>query len=137
MKRDPRLRGLSSEHHQALVLARRLEHHDAWCAADGRALATRFAAELEPHFHVEEELLLPALRAVGQSELAARTDHDHAAIRGLVIAAASGDGDAARRLGQLLTQHVRWEERELFPACEAHLASAVLDEVARRTPPPR
>ena len=29
------------------------------------------------------------------------------------------------------------EERELFPACEAHLESAVLDEVARRAPPPR
>jgi hemerythrin-like domain-containing protein len=41
---------------------------------------------------------------------------------------------AARAFGERLGDHVRFEERELFPACEATLSDDVLDEVARRVP---
>ncbi len=127
VKRDPRLQGLSSEHHQALVLARTLE--------TGRAvpdLAARFAAELEPHFRIEEEMLLPALAAAGEETLVRRTLDDHAALRALVADPASGVA-----FGRRLREHVRFEERELFPACEAHLGDEVLEAVAARSPRPR
>src|SRR5699024_3719240 len=73
MYRDPRLRGLSSEHHQALVLAVTLKKaaksgDAAMLDAAAKELAERFETELDPHFIVEEELLLPALRARGSSE---------------------------------------------------------------------
>lgn len=135
MKRDARLRGLSSEHHAALVLARWLSGREAgWTHADGMELGRRFDAELEPHFGVEDALLLPALRQAGASELAERTARDHARLRALVAAARVGDRLAAGAFGRDLGEHVRFEERELFPACEQLLSDAVLDEVGRRAP---
>src|SRR5690625_5561136 len=88
MYRDPRLRGLSSDHHQALVLAVMLKKaaksgNEATLKAAAQELAERFERELDPHFIVEEEVLLPALRARGASEydLIERTEVDHAWLR--------------------------------------------------------
>lgn len=135
MKRDRRLRGLSSEHHQALVISRMLaDTAGAWNAAEGAALSRRFEIEIEPHFRTEEEVLLPALRAAGAVALADRTLEDHTFVRTKVREAHTGDRDAARALGERLLDHVRFEERELFPACEELLLGEVLDEVARRCP---
>ncbi len=139
MKRDPRLRGLSSEHHQALVLARsftELAEAAAWSIEEAEGLGRRFDRELEPHFRVEEEVLLPALRAAGAAALVERTEADHAFLRTSVAAARTGVVAAARAFGERLHEHVRFEERELFPACEATLPGEVLDEVARRAPKP-
>ncbi|MBX3184562.1 MAG: hemerythrin domain-containing protein [Polyangiaceae bacterium] len=133
MKRDPRLRDLSSDHHQALVLARHVSREPEWSAALGEALAARFEQELEPHFHIEEELLLPALRSAGEAELALRTQREHDTLRSLVRQAAEGSAVAARDFAELLTLHVRFEERQLFPTCETALNDAELDAVATRT----
>jgi hypothetical protein len=123
VKRDPRLRELSVDHHHALVIARRAPARDAaW-------LREVFEAQLAPHFAVEEELLLPALARAGGADLVARTLEDHQALRALV---AAGDGAA---FAERLVAHVRFEERELFPACEARLAAEILEEVARATAP--
>lgn len=140
MKRDLRLHGLSSEHHDALVLARtlaRLAASGAATADDARSLAERFDRELEPHFAIEEAVLLPALRAAGEDALASRTEADHVALRNHVLAARRGDTGALAAFAERLSEHVRFEERELFPCCEARLDAAVLDEVARRSPKPR
>jgi hypothetical protein len=124
VRRDPRLRRLSAEHHRALVLARR-----AW-REPAAALRARFEADIAPHFEIEERVLLPALAAAGEAELVARTLADHRALRAELEAAEAGDPYAAARFGERLTAHVRFEERELFPRCE-ELPSEVLDEVSR------
>ena len=135
MKRDPRLLGLSSQHHRALVLARALAQEPLdWSREKGLAFGARFDAELEPHFLIEDEVLLPALRRVGATLLAERTEADHAFLRATMVAARNGEGMAARAFGERLGDHVRFEERELFPACEATLSDEVLDEVAARAP---
>lgn len=135
MKRDPRLRGLSSQHHQALVLARALIQEPLdWSLEHGLAFGERFDVELEPHFRIEDEVLLPALRRAGAVALAERTHIDHAFLRETVLAARRGDRVAARAFGERLGEHVRFEERELFPACEALLSDEVLAEVANRAP---
>ncbi|MDZ7780607.1 MAG: hemerythrin domain-containing protein [Gemmatimonadota bacterium] len=137
MKRDPRLRGLSSDHHQALVLARRVGHRAEAGTLDmdlARDVAERFRDELEPHFGVEEEVLLPALRDLGENELPDRTLDDHAFLRQRVRAAEDGDAEALADFAERLHDHVRFEERTLFPACEARLPDAVLEEAARRAP---
>src|SRR5690606_8894377 len=121
MKRDPRLRGLSSEHHQALVLARTL----TTLVAEGRIEAAaaelegRFLRELEPHFRVEERLLLPALREVGEVALVEQTEADHAFLRAAAAAVRAGQRDALTGFAERLVEHVRFEERALFPCCEA------------------
>lgn len=139
MKRDPRLHGLSSDHHQALVLARRVRSRandatvdDALAAEVGR----RYREELRPHFIVEEEVLLPALEALGEHALVGRTLEDHAFLASRVEEAENGALEALAEFAERLTAHVRFEENELFPACEAKLDDAVLDEAARRAPHP-
>ena len=135
MKRDPRLLGLTSQHHRALVLARALAQEPLdWSREKGIAFGARFDAELEPHFRIEDEVLLPALRRAGPTPLAERTEADHAFPRATLVAARNGEDVAARAFGERLDDHIRFEERELFPACEATLSDAVLDEVARRAP---
>lgn len=133
MKRDPRLQSLSSEHHRALVLARRLAALAQVAAADGaRELQAAFAQQLEPHFHVEEELLVPALLAAGQSALARRLADEHASLRASATAIAAGEYPRLVDFANGLTEHVRFEERELFPCCEQCLPDSVLDAVERR-----
>ena len=77
---------------------------------------------------------MPALERAGAEELVERTAEDHALLRGHLVAARAGDGRAALAFAMRLSDHVRFEERELFPACEELLPSEVLDEVARRAP---
>lgn len=130
MKRDPRLAGLSVEHHRALVLARRVESGSV-AASD---LRTHFERDLEPHFAIEERVLLPALRSGGHAAIADRTQGEHDRLRRAVEIANDGEPDTLRGFASLLVAHVRFEERELFPACEAHLPVAVLDEVSKHRP---
>jgi len=126
MKRRPWLRPLSDDHHGALVLARRVRRA-AQQARSASALAklwsevaARFAAELEPHFAVEERWLFRALEAAGETALPARALADHARLRDLVRAEPTAA--AALELAERLESHVRFEERELFPRAESLLA---------------
>jgi hemerythrin-like domain-containing protein len=137
VKRDQRLHGLSSDHHAALVLARRLERASAsGDAALVGAVSQAMEAALEDHFRIEEEVLLPALREAGELEMVARVEVDHRLLRAEAAGARAGDLAAAAGLAERLREHVRFEERELFPRCEVVLPGAVLDEVARRAPKP-
>jgi|SRR5690606_22206529 len=140
MKRDARLQGLSSDHHQALVLAREIR----LALEDGRAdaaLAARvvemFDREIEPHFLIEDEVLLPALRDAGASEFVTRTEEDHAFLRASVAKMREQERAVLAAFAQRLFEHVRFEEAELFPRCEQVLPDDVLKEVARRAPHPR
>jgi len=137
MKRDVRLHGLSTDHHHALVFARRVADAVVKGRVDTAFLAelrARFDAELAPHFAIEEELLLPALREAGIEALVERTLRDHAELRAHLSAAEGGSREGAEAFAALLADHVRFEERELFQACEERLSASVLEEVARRAP---
>lgn len=135
MKRDVRLQALSSDHHHALALARRLL--DLLAAGQAEASLAReveacFAADLEPHFRIEEEVLLPGLRAAGAPALVQRTEADHEALRRAAAAISAGDLDQIAAFADRLLAHVRFEERELFPCCEACLDGEALEEASRR-----
>lgn len=125
MKRDPRLHGLTSDHHQGLVIARRV----AQGRLDAAALRERFDAELEPHFRAEEELLLPPLQAAGEGALVSRTLAEHAEMRAHLAASERGEPGRLEAFAALLDQHIRFEERVLFPAAEARLSGADLERI--------
>jgi hypothetical protein len=132
--RDPRLRRLSSDHHHALVLAldaRRASDAGTETVADGwdRVLAA-FSRDLDPHFAVEESILLPALEAAGQAPLAERTRREHAQLRALAASRAEDPRARLASFAALLEAHVRFEERELFEAAQRSLAPSVLEAVA-------
>ena len=138
MKRHPELLQLSREHYGALKLAR-----DARRAAESeeasavRALAQRvvqtFAAELDPHFCVEEQGILVLLAQAGQHDLVARTLADHTELRRLAKALATPDADTLLRFAELLGTHARFEEREVFEAAQARLAIDPVSNEARCT----
>jgi len=136
MNRDARLHGLTSDHHHALVLARRVaREHATSGAALVRIVREAFERELAPHFAVEEEVLLPALAEAGASDLVDRTREEHAMLRGHLAAVVAGDVARLADFAALLERHVRFEENELFPAAE-RLADEVLEAVAGRRPHP-
>ena len=125
MKRSDFLIGLSREHHSALVWAKRAQRganvgDDA--AALMHSLVTLFDRELAPHFAVEEADLLPLLQAHGTTELIARLLAEHAALRAEVVRLGEGCAAALAPFGRALADHVRFEERELFPVIESILA---------------
>ncbi len=124
MQRSPLLQPLSREHHQALKLAKRCARAAATGDAEQIARACdaalqAFAAELEPHFQVEERELLPDLHTNTGLALVQRTQADHRALRELCTGLQHRDGAALAEFSSLLHAHVRFEERELFPFIEA------------------
>jgi hypothetical protein len=134
VKRIAELRDLSDDHHDALVLARRCRQwaklDDAGALASAwRRIDEAFAAQLAPHFEIEERHLLPGLDAIGEPELAARIRGDHAALRALVAEPARGQ-DAVERFGRLLESHVRFEEREAFEVAQSRLPAPALRAIA-------
>lgn len=133
MKRSEALIPLSHDHHQALFVAKLLR--DAPDASDrGESARSAFMEfwqnDGEVHFRIEEELLAPGagLPAGVATDGLTRMREEHALIRGLVGSlAAESDPDQLRDLGQALSDHVRFEERELFPLIEETLAGDQLE----------
>lgn len=121
MKRSPALIHFSREHHPALVLAKRIQR-----AADSEFAALQpsiaFLAALEKHFVEEETQFAPTLPALPQ--LAERFRDDHTALRALMHRLHKGELAALAEFAQRLEAHVRFEERELFPALELLASSA-------------
>ena len=132
MKRSPELLPFSREHHVALGHALRLRRATP---EDVTVVVASFLAFLlgpgRSHFAAEEELLAPEVPAE-HAELGRRmlSDHDEILRRAERLGLDPEAGEA-RRLGELLSRHVRFEERELFPVIEACLSSERLREIAR------
>lgn len=120
MKRSATLIPLSREHHAALTLAKACERaalsgsEDVVIQTCQRALR-EFENQLQPHFQLEEESLLPLLTGIEHQPLVERTLAEHQNLRGLLNGLQQNDGAALATFGTSLAGHVRFEERELFP----------------------
>ena len=124
MRRSERLIELSREHHDALSLARRLRN-----AGDSPAELTALAqvvmheaVTLERHFAEEERSFVVARDGCAEARLLAQLEDEHRQLRDL-LAGVRAERNVLMRLGLLLEAHVRFEERELFPALERHWAA--------------
>ena len=136
MKRDPALVSLSHDHHQALFVAQQLRRASTETLDEARtAFLTYWQEHGRAHFRLEEEVLLPAYAAHGDPHhpLVAHALCDHVAIRHRADALA-GDSPptsaALNELGVSLADHVRLEERELFPLIESAMPAAALAALA-------
>jgi hypothetical protein len=135
MTRDGRLQGMTSDHHHALGLARRIREATSRSDVDIVLLADvrrRYVEERAPHLALEEEELLPALEQVGRTDVVALALRDHEALRNHLAAAESGDLSRLSEFWALLKARVRFEERDLFTACQALVGPEVLTRVALR-----
>lgn len=130
MQRSEELAPLSREHHQALALALRLRRCEEGDAAELRDAAAAFwVDEARAHFRAEEELVLPAAaqHVAPDDPDVVRVLVEHVELRRRFHDARTASADDLRALGTLLHDHVRHEERVLFPRIEAALTS---DELA-------
>jgi iron-sulfur cluster repair protein YtfE (RIC family) len=131
---------LSEEHHHELAHARRLLRAAGAGPEERLAVASAyldafFTGTVE-HFRREEEILFPLyVRHAGSTPLLERILREHMQLHGLVRAlraqAAAGDipPETLRTLGDLLRDHVRVEERELFEAIERIVPATELEGV--------
>ena len=133
MKRSEALVPLGHDHHVALEAALRLRRATADDLGPAVERFREFWAEHERrrHFEIEEELLLPALADDPEwDEMAARIRGEHAQIRS--AAAGLDSVEAANALGELLHDHVRFEERRVFEYLEERLDAERLAELGAR-----
>ncbi|HVY77660.1 MAG TPA: hemerythrin domain-containing protein [Solirubrobacterales bacterium] len=135
MKRAAALRPLSREHLAALLVAKALREADDEHAAAG-AFLEFWEREGKHHFRVEEEVLLPgwALHAEVDRAGVSRMLDEHLRIRREALRLEDGKLglEEIHALGQLLHDHVRFEERTLFPLVEEALSEEAMRRLAER-----
>jgi iron-sulfur cluster repair protein YtfE (RIC family) len=135
VRRHPALVPLSEEHHHELAHARRLIRAADAGPEERLAVASAyldaFFTKTVEHFRREEELLFPLyVRHAGSTPVLERILREHMELHGLVRAlragAAAGEiaPEALTTLGDLLRDHVRVEERELFEEIEHRAGGA-------------
>lgn len=131
MKRAEALQPLSRDHLKALLAAKRVV--DALHADAAGTAFSRFWDLERDHFRLEEEILLPHWAAHAEIDAVAveRMLADHLAIRADALRLARGalSLNELHALGTRLHDHVRFEERQLFPMIEAALDADALDQL--------
>jgi hypothetical protein len=137
MRRSNALAPLSRDHHHALVVAGQLRRVTALTAELARdAFFTYWEGEGREHLREEEDILLPVYGryASPHHPLVARVLCEHITIRGLAAGISDPSPPIAmlRELGLVLSDHVRLEERSLFPLIEQVVPSAALERAATR-----
>ena len=137
MKRSEFLQNLSREHHRGLFVALQLRRATRASMTDARGAFLQFwHSEGGRHFRVEEEVLLPAYARHRPPDEPAvvrvLTEHVDLRRRAAEMEASTAPSlTDVHELGERLAQHIRHEERVLFPAIEGALSDAELSELAR------
>jgi len=142
-KRDESLQPLSRDHYAGLVQAEHLRKSGAQevdAAARRQTLAEFLDAwqrEISEHFDDEERLLETLMTQAEIEEL----HRQHRTLRKMAKQASdeqakdAPDPDWCRSLGETLRDHIRWEERELFPAIQERATPDQLELLAEHTGP--
>lgn len=134
VKRNENLLVLSHEHHHGLVFCSRLKKANK---ADDLVLKS-FVKEfwdnhLASHFESEERLLLPLLH---DKEIAAQFLLEHAQIRKLIQAISENQNKNVKKdvlkLGTLINDHIRFEERTMFTCLEKTIAPNELIDIGNQ-----
>jgi hemerythrin-like domain-containing protein len=139
LPRHPALIALSREHHLVLRQALWLRRAADAAAPDAARRPVEeylvfYEREILPHVAEEEEVLLP-MAGHADPEGAERILAEHRELATLTAALRSaldrGDDTrpAVREVGDLLHDHVRFEERVFFMRVQAGLSPAALDEL--------
>src|SRR5690606_7641599 len=127
MKRAEALQPLSHDHHHGLQMVARIRRglrDGGDTAALAAAVPAFWAEHLVPHFAEEEALVVPLLRE-GAPALAERMLREHETLRELTEAVAeAGGATELSAFADALAAHIRFEEREAFPAAERLMEGA-------------
>ena len=131
IRRSVQLAPLSREHHDGLLFAWKIRQgleNNTPLELLRKYSMWYWRHHIKPHFYQEEKILIAYLPADQPMALRLKEEHDH--IRELVLGLdEQADKRSLQILCDLLNQHIRFEERELFEYMEQHLSTAKLDEV--------
>ncbi|HFB65722.1 MAG TPA: hemerythrin domain-containing protein [Aeromonadales bacterium] len=137
MKRIKPLQSLSMEHHQSLRLAKKCKDILAQTPEEikifSQQLQSNFNEQWLKHFKIEEESIFSVARKKG-GEIASvcqQLEQEHHTMKNLVEKIAAGEYSLLQQFGQLLHDHTRREERELFPMVEAEFTDDELDNILK------
>ncbi|MCS6816537.1 MAG: hemerythrin domain-containing protein [Blastocatellia bacterium] len=133
-RRHESLIPLSHGHHHGLVLSWRIKRALARESLEeealrqlARAVVSFFESDLAPHFAAEEEGLFPIMEAnLGRLDLLMELREEHERFRAWIEELrrsidASPSMETLRAFGVLLHDHIRKEERVLFPIFEERM----------------
>ena len=128
--RDENLYVFSHEHHHGLIFAVRLRKaHQADAETLKRYINDFWEDSLDAHFNNEENSFLNYLTDV---DLKHRFLSEHKQIRDLFKDIDEGDDDIvekSKQFGVLINDHIRFEERILFPWLQENLTSEELKQI--------
>jgi hemerythrin-like domain-containing protein len=143
MPRTGALLSLSREHHVSLVMARNARRAADNSGSNGGSAAVASAiAAMEAHWHTlmaahveQEERLIKIAEDMLEPESVARVLAEHAELKTL----ADGPGvlepaTRLRRFADLISAHIRYEERTFFPQLQSHPCVADVDTQVKPAP---
>lgn len=129
LKRHPALHHLSHDHHQGLLLCWKIRQGFKFGIDPSRIKAYCqwfWANYLEAHFEEEEKVIFPVLSK--EEPLITQALSEHKRLRKLF----SSWEDPEKTLGQIeeeLEQHIRFEERTLFPVIQVKASVEQLETI--------
>ncbi|RBL91696.1 hemerythrin domain-containing protein [Chitinophaga flava] len=135
MKRSPALVPLSKDHHHGLLQCWKirygLSHHIPLERISAYVLFS-FDNELEDHFQLEEHFVFTLLP--DDHPMRVRAVRQHATLRSIVerLQHARLDGNLLHGFADELDDHIRFEEREMFPYIEKISTEEALSELEKR-----
>lgn len=116
MKRRTKLVHFSKEHHSTLKLGHQILRDSE---SNHQEAIEQHKDEFLAHFQAEEIQFQPYWALLNQADLQLRFEQDHQKLRELLNHC--DDSDTWVEFAQVLIDHTRFEERELFPAFEVFL----------------
>ena len=135
IKRSEQLAPLSRDHHDGLLFAWKIRQG----LKNGSAPEVIMAYvhwfwnnHLQLHFSQEEHLLLTHLSE--SNEMAQRLKTEHQQVRELV--SATPDTLLLSKLADIMTDHIRFEERQLFPYIEQTISKDQLNTIHKQLDQP-
>lgn len=149
MKRANQLQPLSRQHHLGLNLSRHAKESldEAEEIAQHWHNLTSYIDDMQYHFQIEDNLIANALEPyrATQPEVAAvleALDGQHQQLHELINTVEQSQQSAGnaitvaqvKQLGILLYDHIRFEERVLYPTVEKYLSEDELDAVYKASP---
>lgn len=131
IKRSKQLTPLSKDHHDGLLFAWKIRQ-GLKNGADIKIIAEYvqwfWTNHLEEHFREEEQILAPHLPA--DNELLQQMFDEHENIEAMIhINENIPDGILLANLAQAIDDHIRFEERQLFPYAEKAIPEEELNSI--------
>ncbi|MFZ1368861.1 MAG: hemerythrin domain-containing protein [Ferruginibacter sp.] len=140
MKRDEAIAPLSREHHSTLILAQLLKQHAPAYNGLPKTVADKisyaqeqFNTTIQHHFQREESMLEITKGIHPEIDvLAGEIKSEHRQLTALFnsLDTAAEREQTMDTLANLLQEHIRKEERVLFPLLQQHCPEALLQEVS-------